>query len=1100
MSKLANFEDVIAYVKYIKDISHELSISSDVEKVLITNKSRGRKRVYGVLRSIGIGEIKDNAYILMDDSLRQLVNIATRVYRYGLFLGIGCLYGKVDNRVIGAPLLLMELEIDENENKLNLTDSIFVNYKLISTLIGYYDDFDVEEVVQSVLRDETISKLVDSLEELLEKGLKDYKFSELAERCFEIINSSLNLESRFKTKKETITELLERKQVEKLNSQIILDVNALYILALDVPHEVSVFNSIKLLEEELKEKGRVQNELINTLMHGLFHRKVESIYPDEEQWRELESYIEKYLPLTLSHKQKEALLKALTSKISYIQGPPGTGKSYTITAIAMLGILKGLKVLIVSSKEPAVKVVAEKLEPFLRNEMGFLPFIHVADGVRNRLREEIGRLLGLPRNDLNSKQKQTLKVLEDLEREIDRVYMQIKELEERVEYLINLNVEYIKLSRDLENLRRYFENNYYAIREDGVDIKRENIRVLKAIKSYLKNLTKDDYILPLSQAIFYYSALSLLYKFGKPILSKDFYRYYIRTPEFLDLAIEVYERYAKILEHYANLNRFDINTTKKNLKKLKHRLEELDKEYIKAKNNIRLFESLLKEDIRQELNKFSRLLYYTNKDRIAELRKNIRFEKLLEVYPVWICETRKINELLPMVPEVFDLVVIDEASQVNLPEILPVIYRCKKLCVVGDHKQLSLISTGLPLNLSLRFDEITWNRYRPGGMSYSEGRNRNLTVTKSSILDLITSEEKYITVPQTTLNEHFRSLPALAEFVSRTFYEDKLVIMTKTPDKINLLPNNLYPVRVSGKRDKVGRYVPEEAEEVVSIIESLRKTKAYGDVDLSHIFREKEKFSIGVISPIRNQIEFIRNIMDARGLDFDNVFLGTPEEAQGHEFDVAIITLSAGESASKQHYENPNRFNVMVSRAKYFTFFVYSDIPMNFSLTRRYLSHFGYNLDNISVGQKGYLTQSTIRDLWKFDENRFESEFERMVYYQLKAYADRRNGVKIYNQVESCGRRLDFVLYNENNHKFVAVEVDGIYHFREDNPREYNRQHIERMEQLMRAGWNIINTQYYKWFDKYGRLLPQELVKNEVERIYRLLDEHLGFKNDSQQF
>ncbi len=294
--------------------------------------------------------------------------------------------------------------------------------------------------------------------------------------------------------------------------------------------------------------------------------------------------------------------------------------------------------------------------------------------------------------------------------------------------------------------------------------------------------------------------------------------------------------------------------------------------------------------------------------------------------------------------------------------------------------------------------------------------------------------------------------------------------------------------------------MPEEAEEVVSIIESLRKTKAYGDVDLSHIFREKEKFSIGVISPIRNQIEFIRNIMDARGLDFDNVFLGTPEEAQGHEFDVAIITLSAGESAAKQHYENPNRFNVMVSRAKYFTFFVYSDIPMNFSLTRRYLSHFGYNLDNISVGQKGYLTQSTIRDLWKFDENRFESEFERMVYYQLKAYADRRNGVRIYNQVESCGRRLDFVLYNENNHKFVAVEVDGIYHFREDNPREYNRQHIERMEQLMRAGWNIINTQYYKWFDKYGRLLPQELVKNEVERIYRLLDEHLGFKNDSQQF
>lgn len=78
--------------------------------------------------------------------------------------------------------------------------------------------------------------------------------------------------------------------------------------------------------------------------------------------------MEYYLPIYLSKKQKEGLENAIRYEVSYIQGPPGTGKSHVITALALLSILKGYKVLIVSQKAPAIKVLYEKLMESLGRE------------------------------------------------------------------------------------------------------------------------------------------------------------------------------------------------------------------------------------------------------------------------------------------------------------------------------------------------------------------------------------------------------------------------------------------------------------------------------------------------------------------------------------------------------------------------------------------------------------------------------------------------------------------------------------------------------------------------------------------------------------
>ncbi|MBK7042112.1 MAG: hypothetical protein IPH46_17090 [Bacteroidetes bacterium] len=58
--------------------------------------------------------------------------------------------------------------------------------------------------------------------------------------------------------------------------------------------------------------------------------------------------------------------------------------------------------------------------------------------------------------------------------------------------------------------------------------------------------------------------------------------------------------------------------------------------------------------------------------------------------PFWTAEIKNLGQLFPLQHDLFDLIIVDEASQVNLAEILPAFYRGKNICIVGDHKQLSL--------------------------------------------------------------------------------------------------------------------------------------------------------------------------------------------------------------------------------------------------------------------------------------------------------------------------------------------------------------------------------------------------------------------------
>jgi hypothetical protein len=104
-------------------------------------------------------------------------------------------------------------------------------------------------------------------------------------------------------------------------------------------------------------------------------------------------------------------------------------------------------------------------------------------------------------------------------------------------------------------------------------------------------------------------------------------------------------------------------------------------EYLRLLNHKRIIENA--KEYLTDLNTFKQILHYQKVDRIKKAKDNVNWANLLEIFNIWIVDIPNVDRILPMEPELFDLVVIDESSQVNLAQVIPVFYRAKRICVVG---------------------------------------------------------------------------------------------------------------------------------------------------------------------------------------------------------------------------------------------------------------------------------------------------------------------------------------------------------------------------------------------------------------------------------
>jgi very-short-patch-repair endonuclease len=810
-----------------------------------------------------------------------------------------------------------------------------------------------------------------------------------------------------------------------------------------------------------------QNKLLQKVFDGVLTGKDVHLKSDLMNSLEIDQSIAR-IPMSLSRNQINAIHMAWQNEISYIQGPPGTGKSHTIIALMLSAIILGKKVLLVSQKKAAIDIVRDKVNSFLSSEHALI-YVGGDTSERRKLKGFLDEKLALTRgrqysvDDLNIRLKYSERKIEELRDNLNRNYERLRDLTNLESQYYAQNESFVELRQSHEKKYRYplrlitiaeqFHqrsiNNLGRMRQlevgDALTL-RNRIFLARSYKVYLEKLGADRKGILEQRSTYLQDLLNLAYAFTE---SQNAYSLLDRRQS----ATNSLSLRRNIEEDQKLLN----SELKKNLRLLAER--NLNASLMGSRDNT----------VRGNVDSFSSMLHYVSPHKLIEVMNRIDYNKLTQALPLWAGEIKDLGSYLSFSSEVFDLVVVDEASQVNIAEVIPALYRGTRFCVVGDKAQLGLNAAGL-FRLNKTFEQLSWNQYLSGAVPFSRAEQDQLLVSNSSILDFITAGSGF-TVPHEMLDEHYRSMPQLAHFTSEEFYQNKLRVMTETPANVKTIC--FQPIKVEGERDPKKKVVPAEVDRLREMLVALVRRGSYRSDSLlsKHQFVDG-KPSIGVVSFLTNQRDHIRERIEAEfSLEERGKFqlaVGTPEEFQGNERDIIFLTLGLDGTSrwGKGHYENPNRFNVATSRARKFTYMVYAGLPSNTDLLKRYARHFRVETkpsDFIEPSDDLPPVLSTF-PRWRFGEKGLESEFEREVYNRLLQFVKvEPNGLEIYNQVPSCNKRIDFVLYNNINERSCAIEVDGKQHFGPDGSLDPDD--IEREKILKRAGWTMLRIPYYDWYD-----------------------------------
>jgi len=511
-------------------------------------------------------------------------------------------------------------------------------------------------------------------------------------------------------------------------------------------------------------------------------------------------------------------------------------------------------------------------------------------------------------------------------------------------------------------------------------------------------------------------------------------------------------------------------------------------------NNNRMSALMTLKGYSESLRAFTARLRWKTRSRVESANKKIDFTRLFEVFPIVLGEIKALHPYLPFQSEIFDLVIIDEASQVNLAEIVPILYRAKRICIVGDHKQLGIEAGGL-MFMNKFFERLMWQRHFENMsekvLTVDEAKQRNLLVTDSSILDLARNEANALLTETNSnlLREHFRSLPMLAEFTSNEFYRDNpkeegLRVMTSTPGRQKLIA--FKNIEVEGTRlSDSNKSNPDEVSKVIALISGILGRQATADLEELWEIQEINGIpSVGVVSFISDQITALEegclktfSMEDLRKID---LMIGTPEKFQGNERDVIIFTPSVDGTCSRSvgFMEEPSRFNVATSRAKLFTFFVHGKIPNNMERMQRLIKTM--ESPKTQAGNKVKLPRG-----WSADPVGIRSQIEKELYEDLQIYRSARNaaGLHVFNKVKTCGLVADFVVYSERDDRAMLIEIDGknsIVLPNEDNDRQ-----TERLLTFRRAGWDVYYYDYLKRY-KSGRETPLSELIEHADKFFAL--------------
>lgn len=421
-------------------------------------------------------------------------------------------------------------------------------------------------------------------------------------------------------------------------------------------------------------------------------------------------------PFGCNQSQKTAVERALTHSLSVIQGPPGTGKTQTILNIIANLIVRGQTIAVVSNNNSATKNVQEKLA----DEKYGLGWLVAELGNRQNIErffESIPPITLKPEWATMIMQPSKIK---DLSVEVDLYFQKERCYQENLEAVHTLELQKtVFLEEELKKGNRILESTWYRSVFRG-----KSVDGLNRCEQWIQNLMASNGW-----------AVSLLYKTLLWVCGvRDFSKLNQECDEVLS-AIVLASCDAKMAE---------LKETNRKLlawmdthKSVQSDFVALSKQYLFA-YLYRAFHDFPDKDLVK-----------------ASFRSSSTFTKR---FPIITSSTYALTNCTNN-ENLFDYLIIDEASQVNLPTAALCFQCARHAVVVGDSHQLEKIVS----SQALEPDEDIFPSFN---------------AKKYSVLDsLVVGIGEQL--PQTLLQEHYRCHPDIIGFCNKRFYGGQLVTMTK---------------------------------------------------------------------------------------------------------------------------------------------------------------------------------------------------------------------------------------------------------------------------------------------------------------------------------
>lgn len=566
-------------------------------------------------------------------------------------------------------------------------------------------------------------------------------------------------------------------------------------------------------------------------------RSVLAAYLERKPLKKEGRQIQPIFPFGFNLSQKLAVEKALSEQISVIEGPPGTGKTQTILNIIANALVNSKTVAVVSNNNSATANVLEKLQKY---GVDFIAaYLGNNDNKEKFFAEQKNTYPDMSNWNLSYSDFQSNKA------NLSQSQQKLNEMLEYKNRQAILKNELLGLKTEFE----YFDKYYTETNESTLKLRSvfqfSADRIISIMLDYQHKIKKGSI------------------SFGEKLYNLFVYGIYNFT---------LYNNAPEAVVSFLQKTYYD-----RKRKEIKSQIESLSKK-LKDYN----FDNVMKEYSETSMKLFKAKLvekYGTGGNRNIFSDDAIwrSFELFIKEYPVILSTTHSLRSCASE-NYMFDYVIIDEASQVDLVTGALALSCAKNAVIVGDKKQLpNVITSEVARNTKKVFESYELDS------AYSYADNSLL----SSILNL------YKDIPKTLLKEHYRCHPKIIGFCNQKFYNNELIILT------NELDNDKPLILYKTAKGKHARGNLNQRQIDVVFEEIIPNQNINYDI-----------YSVGVISPYRLQANELKKAIGERNIEADTV-----HKYQGRERNIIILTTVANKIADNDFVDNPNLINVAVSRA-----------------------------------------------------------------------------------------------------------------------------------------------------------------------------------------